>query len=246
MKLVIDIGNSLTKIAVFEGQQMMAFSRFEEFDVLRLRQLIEEYSLPEACIISSVKTDPVEIARELGGQIPSLLFDHTTLLLFKNRYSTPGSLGKDRLAGIAAAFDRFPKQDVLVIDAGTAITYDILTSGGEYLGGAISPGIRMRYKALHTFTGRLPLLEMEEEAQLIGDTTSASIHSGVLNGISSEAEGIIQRYLQQYPGLQIILTGGDYKYFDKQLKVKTFAAPNLVLEGLNIILSYNLEKKKST
>lgn len=246
MKLVIDIGNTLTKIAVFEGRQMIAFNRFDHFDVKRLRQLIDEYPHPEASIISSVNSDVLEISREVGNDFPLLLFDHTTLLPFKNCYSTPETLGKDRLAGIAAAFDAFPKHDVLVIDAGTAITYDLLTSSGQYLGGSISPGIRMRYKALHTFTGRLPLLEMEDEAQLTGDTTNASIHSGVLNGVVTEAEGIIQRYLQQYPGIQIILTGGDYNYFDKQLKVKTFAAPNLVLEGLNIILSYNLEKKKST
>jgi type III pantothenate kinase len=245
MNLVIDIGNTLTKIAVFEGRQMMAFKRFDDFDVKRMRQLIDEYPNPEACIISSVNTDPLEITGEIGNDFPLLLFDPTTLLPFKNCYATPETLGKDRLAGIAAAFDVFPKRDVLVIDAGTAITYDLLTSSGEYLGGSISPGIRMRYKALHTFTGRLPLLEMKDEAHLTGDTTNASIHSGVLNGVVTEAEGIIQRYLVQYPGIQIILTGGDYNYFDKQLKVKTFAAPNLVLEGLNIILSYNLEKKKS-
>jgi type III pantothenate kinase len=133
-----------------------------------------------------------------------------------------------------------------VIDAGTAITFDFITSGGEYLGGSISPGIRMRYKALHTFTGRLPLLETGETAKLIGGTTPESIHSGVLNGVAIEVEGTVQRYLKEYPTLRIILSGGDHNYFDKQLKVKTFAAPNLVLEGLNFILNYNLEKKKPT
>ena len=242
MNLVIDIGNTLTKIAVFEGRQMQAFTRIEAFDGGRLRQFIAEYALPGACIVSSVSTNPAEINRILGADFPILIFDQTTLLPFKNRYSTPETLGKDRLAGITAAFDIFPRQDVLVVDTGTAITFDLLTSGGEYLGGAISPGIRMRYKALHTFTGRLPLLEMEESACMIGNTTNESIHSGILNGVAFEVEGTVQHYLLEYPSVQIILTGGDYNYFDKRLKVKTFAAPNLVLEGLNFILNYNLEK----
>ena len=134
-----------------------------------------------------------------------------------------------------------PETDILVIDAGTAITYDIITAEGNYLGGGISPGITMRYKALHTFTGRLPLLDYYEDAQLIGDDTASSIHSGVLNGALAEMEGIIQSYQLVYPALKIILTGGDHNYFDKRLKIKTFAAPNLVLEGLNLILIFNIE-----
>ena len=246
MNLVIDIGNTLTKIAVFEGRQMQAFTRIEAINGGRIRQFISENSLPDACIVSSVSIDPAEITGLIDVDFPTLIFDQHTLLPFRNCYSTPETLGKDRLAGIAAACNLFPKQDVLVIDAGTAITYDLLTASGDYLGGAISPGIRMRYKALHTFTGRLPLLEMVESADLTGRTTDESIHSGVLNGLGFEANGTVQRYLLEYPSMQIILTGGDYNYFDKQLKVKTFAAPNLVLEGLNFILSYNLEKKKPT
>jgi type III pantothenate kinase len=246
MNLVLDIGNTLTKIAVFEGQHLLAFTRHETFNGEQIRRFIAEYPFPETCIVSSVSADSSEIVTALGDNYQLLLFDHHTHLPFRNCYSTPESLGKDRLAGIAAAFNLFPRQNVLVIDAGTAITFDFLTSAGEYLGGAISPGIRMRYKALHTFTGRLPLLESEDRANLIGSSTIESIHSGVLNGTGIEVEGTIQKYLQDYPTLQIILTGGDYKYFDKQLKVKTFAAPNLVLEGLNFILNYNLEKKNPT
>jgi type III pantothenate kinase len=115
-----------------------------------------------------------------------------------------------------------------------------VTAQGEYLGGAISPGITMRYKALHAFTSRLPLLEYYDDVQLIGDDTSSCIYSGVLNGTAAEMEGIIQQYRQIYPGLKTILTGGDQNYFDRRLKIKTFAAPNLVLEGLNLILNFNI------
>jgi type III pantothenate kinase len=143
---------------------------------------------------------------------------------------------------MASAAQLFPQEDVLVIDAGTAVTYDLMTSDGCYQGGSISPGILMRYKALHTFTERLPLLSPEGQPELTGRDTAGSIHSGVINGLVSEVEGIVNEYLRVFPRLKIILTGGDHNYFDKRLKVKTFAAPNLVLEGLNIILNYNLEK----
>jgi type III pantothenate kinase len=145
------------------------------------------------------------------------------------------------LAGVVGASQMFPAADVLVIDAGTAITYDLLTCSGEYLGGGISPGINMRYRGLHTFTDRLPLLNSYDVADLIGSDTASCIYSGVLNGALAEMEGIIFRYQKLYPGLKIVLTGGDFNYFDKTLKIKTFAAPNLVLEGLNLILRFNLE-----
>ncbi|NVO21305.1 MAG: type III pantothenate kinase [Bacteroidetes bacterium] len=241
MKLVIDIGNTLTKIAVFEGKQMLAFGRHDSFNIQYVNQLIAEHTMPSACIISSVSAQPYELG-DLSGRFSILEFDYQTKLPFRNRYSTPETLGKDRLAGVAAAFELFPGRDVLVIDAGTAITYDFITSSGEYHGGAISPGIRMRYQALHTFSGRLPLLDSEESAPLTGDSTNMSIHSGVLNGTKLEVEGVIRLYEQQYPGIQVVLTGGDHYYFDKQFKIKTFAAPNLVLDGLNLILNYNLEK----
>lgn len=245
MNLVIDIGNTFTKVAVMEGNQLQAFNRIDGPDAAKVNNFLEEYPGIQAGIISSVNLSAEEFIQNINVDISWMVFSNRIRLPFTNRYSTPETLGKDRLAGIAAASTMFPSQDVLVIDAGTAITYDLLTSAGVYLGGAISPGITMRYKALNTFTGRLPLLEVVEEAALIGDSTSASIHSGVLNGAMLEVEGYIQAALRVFPSLTIILTGGDYKYFDKQLKVKTFAAPNLVLEGLNVILNYNLESKQT-
>jgi type III pantothenate kinase len=169
------------------------------------------------------------------------LFSQNTSLPIINKYRTPETLGKDRLAGVVGAQHLLPACDILVIDAGTAITYDFITSSGEFIGGSISPGIAMRYKALNTYTDRLPLLNYYDNAKLIGDDTSTSIFSGVLNGAVAEMEGIIQQYREVYPGIKIILTGGDHNYFDKRLKIKTFAAPNLVLEGLNLILDFNIE-----
>jgi type III pantothenate kinase len=155
---------------------------------------------------------------------------------------TSETLGADRLAAAVAAHSLMPSDNVLLINAGTAITYDVVTADGVHLGGAISPGIIIRYKALHTFTGRLPLLDEITDSPLIGQTTVGSILSGVLNGTLSEVDGMIERYGQLYSGMKTILSGGDNNYFDKRLKNKTFAIPNLVLTGLNITLDYNLEK----
>ena len=241
MNLIIDIGNTFTKLALFQGREMVAFSSFEGVEAKHIIQFCESNLFIKNAILSSVKEYPSEIDLYLSQQYKTVLFSHNTFVPVINRYGTPESLGKDRLAGVVGAQKLIPGSDILVIDAGTAITYDFVTASGEYMGGSISPGITMRYKALHTFTNRLPLLDYYDDAQLIGDDTSTSIHSGVLNGAVAEMEGIIQHYRDLYPGIKIILTGGDHNYFDKRLKIKTFAAPNLVLEGLNLILDFNIE-----
>jgi len=148
-------------------------------------------------------------------------------------------LGKDRVAAAAAATTIFPGENVLVIDAGTSITYDLITKNGTYLGGGISPGIMMRFKALNTFTGKLPLITEIDDAPLIGNDTPSSIKSGVLNGVLAEVNGIIDSYSNRFDTLKIIISGGDYKYFDKKLKNSIFATPNIVMQGLLEILKIN-------
>ncbi len=241
MNLIIDTGNTFTKLALFQGSEMVAFLSFEGVDEKQVVKFCESNLLINNAILSSVKQYPSEIDAYLTENYFTVLFSHTTSIPVKNKYSTPETLGKDRLAGVVGAQKIFPANDILVIDAGTAITYDFITASGEYMGGSISPGIAMRYKALHTYTDRLPLLNHYEDAKLTGDDTSTSIYSGVLNGAVAEMEGILQQYRNLYPGIKIIITGGDHNYFDKRLKIKTFAAPNLVLEGLNLILDFNIE-----
>jgi type III pantothenate kinase len=244
MNLIVDIGNTFTKVAIMEGNLMQSYLRIDTPDYDKIAVFLSEYPDLKAGIISSVNEDPMGFAEKLNLEIQWLIFDNQTAIPFKNLYSTPATLGKDRLAGIAAAYEMFRGRNVLVVDAGSAITYDLINFHGEYLGGAISPGIQMRYKALNTFTGRLPLLDSKDETTLLGDSTFNSIHSGVMYGVIFEVEGFIKKYEDSFSPLTIILTGGDYKYFDKQLKVKTFAAPNLVLEGLNLILNHNLGDRK--
>ncbi len=241
MNLVIDSGNTLTKLALYQGREMLAFTSFSDITAESFISFCESESGIRNAILSSVKEYPSEIDEFLRLKYNTVFLDHTTPIPVSNRYLSPETLGKDRLAAVVGASRMFPDCDILVVDAGTAITYDLITASGEYLGGGISPGISIRYRGLHTFTGRLPLLNSYDDAQLIGTDTSSSIASGVLNGTLAEMEGIIQRYQKLYPDLKIILTGGDFNYFDKRLKIKTFAAPNLVLEGLNLILRFNLE-----
>ena len=167
--------------------------------------------------------------------------DHTPLPI-KNLYKTPQTLGKDRLAAAVAGHMRFSTDPVLVVNAGSCITFDVINEKGEYLGGSISPGIQMRFRALHTFTGKLPLITGKNLVALTGTTTGDSILSGVINGSLSEVEGIIAQYLQKYKNLHVILSGGDMKYFDTRLKIKTFAIPNIVTEGLYQILELNAGK----
>ena len=151
-------------------------------------------------------------------------------------------MGKDRLAAAVTGNHFFPNQNVLIIIAGTCITYEFVNTKAEYLGGAISPGISIRFKALHTFTGKLPLVEKKIKASIIGNTTENSILSGVINGCFYEVKGITYEYTDKYKDLKIILSGGDMKYFDKILKNSIFAISNIVLIGLNIILDFNAKK----
>jgi type III pantothenate kinase len=241
MNLVIDTGNTFTKLALFQGREMLAFSSFEGVDAKNIINFCESELNIKNAILSTVKEYSSEIDTYLSQRYNTVFFSHTTSVPVVNKYSTPETLGKDRLAAVVGAEYLIPACNALVIDAGTAITYDLVTASGEYMGGSISPGIAMRYKALHTYTSRLPLLDYYDDAQLTGYDTSTSIHSGVLNGAIAEMEGIIRSYQLLYPDLKIILTGGDHNYFDKRLKIKTFAAPNLVLEGLNLILNFNIE-----
>ncbi len=247
MKLIIDYGNTLVKLALFRSDSIIGLKTFKSMTVEQLEDFIDENKpgksndIVKYCIVSSVRNLPEKISSFLSSRFNTIELNQTTPLPITNKYSTPESLGNDRIALAVAATGLFPSKDILVIDAGTCITYDFINRKNEYLGGAISPGINMRYKALNTFTDKLPLINKIENADLIGNSTENSIRSGVLNGVMIEVDGIIDKYKKIYPSLKTIFTGGDVNYFDKYLKNNIFANSNLVLEGLNMILKYNVE-----
>lgn len=236
MNLAVDYGNSSAKVAIFDQQQLVEKQTFASADDLKnfLR-----HSAAENFIISSVTTEAEAIAKESNAKNKFIL-SYKLPLPVKILYATPHTLGVDRIAGSCGAIQLFPGRNTLVIDAGTCITYDFTDSSGQYYGGGISPGLKMRFQAVHTFTARLPLVTPVGNPELIGNSTETSIQSGVVNGMVAEMDGIIDRYRAKYPDLQVILCGGDGPFFENMLKASIFASPDLVLIGLNRVLIHNV------
>jgi type III pantothenate kinase len=238
-KLIIDIGNTLQKLAVFENKKLLFKETHKDLTPPAISRIIEKYGPFKGIIQSSVVIHAPEMEDLLSGSGRFILLTDHTPIHIKNLYNTPESLGKDRIAGAAGAWSLFPGQDILSIDAGTCITYDFLNRKGEYLGGGISPGIRMRFKAMNTFTGKLPLIEPEDFEGLIGRSTRESLLSGVMNGVTGEIREVVRLYQEKFDGLKVIITGGDCEFLYNKLKINIFAVPDLVLLGLNEIFDYN-------
>ncbi|MFP4555947.1 MAG: type III pantothenate kinase [Bacteroidales bacterium] len=235
--LVIDVGNTLTKLAVFKGNELVKEDKVGSVCLQDIQQMVSDYKVKNA-IISSVATIPTDCHDYLESNVSLVQFTSTMPMPIKNLYKTPQTLGPDRVAAAVAANMLYPNSNVLVVDSGTALTYDVITANAEYLGGAISLGISMRFKALNTFTSKLPLLNITNNYPIIGSSTNDSILSGVLNGVVNEVDAYIGAIKREYHQLKIVFTGGDAFFFDKKLKNSIFVHPNLVLIGLNRILNY--------
>lgn len=239
MNLVIDIGNTKVKAAVFESDTIKVAYVFDEVNFFEeLEYILEKHKITQ-CILSSVKETREDYIQKLEKISFFIVLDSSIKVPFKNLYSTPTTLGIDRIALAAAAVSLYPQKNTLIIDAGTCITYDFVNLKSEYLGGAISPGIDIRYQSLHHYTSKLPKLIKSEVHNLIGTSTSEAIHSGVINGVIHEINGIIRQYELDYHDLTVVLTGGDTKFLFKQLKNSIFANQNFLLHGLNKILTFN-------
>lgn len=237
MNLVVDYGNTYIKAAVFKSHKLAEQFTFKgRHD---LQHFLQNFS-GRNFILSSVTHENKEVLDWAPQVENKLLLDAALPLPVVNLYETPHTLGSDRIAGVCGAKQEFPAHNCLVIDTGTCIKYDFLDSGGRYHGGGISPGLRMRFEAMHHFTARLPLVETTDNPPLIGKSTVASMQSGAINGALAEIEGIIARYEHEFEGLKVILTGGDSAFFENNLKRPIFALPNLVLSGLNSILIHNV------
>ncbi len=243
MNLVVDVGNTRIKLAVYElNKQLELFIVSHETLQETLENIAKNYFFMQA-IVSSVAKIPIELNNYLEKITTIIYLNSATKIPFINLYETPTSLGVDRIALVTAAVTEFPNQNILVIDAGTCITYDIVSAKKEYFGGAISPGLEMRLKALHTFTNKLPLLSLKDEEFSIGNNTKNSLYFGVIKGVVSEIEGFISHFEKEYENLTVVLTGGDTIFLAKRLKNSIFANSNFLLEGLNSILEYNLKFK---
>lgn len=238
MKLVIDRGNSSTKGALYDGQQCVErFSTQTDIEKI-LNYLLVCYDNVDSAIISSTTAPDDSLTLFLKERISKvIIFDATTPTPLAILYRTPETLGADRLASAVGAWERFKNRELIVFDFGSAITIDFVSAKGEFLGGNISPGLEMRLAALHHFTGRLPLVEIDRDNFMldVGVDTLSAIKQGVVGGICHEIEG----YLEKYSNKIAIFTGGDALFFEKQIKNTIFVHCDATLNGLRSILDYN-------
>ncbi len=240
MNLVVDVGNTLVKFAVFQESVLIHKETFILSDFKKNLEKIEgDFPKIKNAILGVVGSFSIKNVERLEKLFNLYVITNATKVPFVNDYTTPKTLGFDRIALASAACKLFPNKNVLIIDVGTCITYDFMDSKMHFKGGAISPGITMRYKALHTFTEKLPLLDANTPKTILGNSTATSIHSGVMYGVSFEIDGVINRYKEEFKDLTVILTGGNAHFLRDSLKNSIFANSNFLLEGLNYLLEYN-------
>jgi len=236
--LVIDVGNTRTKAAVFEGEKLLEKIIFSDDPISKIKELRTNHSTKNSIYLATGKIEPA-FEKFLKEDLKAIELSHKTKVPVINRYGTPETLGRDRLAAVAGAQAFFPNSNCLVIDAGTCITYDWLNAKGEYLGGNIAPGITMRLEAMNHFTAKLPLVEKADIDNPIGKSTELALRNGALWGAVQEVDGYILWGRKNFGQLKVIFTGGDTNFFVKHLKRRIFARPNIVLAGLNKIIALN-------
>ncbi len=241
MNLVVDAGNTFSKVGWFEGNELRRYESRLKFP--ELLEAVRSASV-ERVIFSSVSYDVEKIRPAFQPNVLILALSSQTPVPIVKEYDTPNTLGADRIAAAVGAVEVLPDEDRLVIDMGTCITYDFVDRAGRFQGGAISPGMRMRFRAMHSFTQRLPLVEPENETPLLGKSTRQSMLSGVMNGLAAELNGFVAAHRAVSPGCRVVLCGGDAPYFASKFQLPVSVVPELVLIGLNRILNYNVDLQK--
>ena len=239
LNLIIDIGNTAAKVALFDGGEMVEVLTESNQSLDCLEALCAKYPVEQGIVATVIDLSERVLAALVALPFPLLWLDSKTPLPVTNLYETPETLGYDRMAAVVGANEQYPRRDILVIDAGTCITYEFIDSKGQYHGGNISPGMQMRFKALNQFTGRLPLIDSNGRKLPMGRDTETAIRAGVMKGMEYEISGYIESMKHKYPELLVFLTGGDEFSFDSSVKSIIFADRFLVLKGLNRILNYN-------
>lgn len=242
MILTIDVGNTNIKVAVFKQVNLIEKFVFQKNELKNnFENILKKYANCTNAVLSSVgKLDENDVLW-LKSHLNLLEISHVSAFPFKNLYGTPKTLGVDRMVLAAGAVLLYPNQNTLIIDAGTCVTYDFVTSKNEYLGGAISPGLRLRYESLHNFTAKLPLLAKKLPENVVGNNTEEAIHSGVVNGLCYEIEGFVSEYSVKNEQFTIILTGGDANFLANRLKSVIFADENFLLKSLQQLYTYSLQ-----
>ena len=243
MNLILDIGNSRTKMCLFNNGNIIKQSTESTTNIHSLLSFCEINTIKNS-IISTVSDGAIELYNFLTKQCSKcILLDESTTIPIYNLYETPQTLGRDRIAAAVGAEFLFSNKNILIIDSGTAITIDFITLRKQFIGGNISPGLNTRFKSLHNYTNKLPLLESQEAWPIIGNNTNDAIVAGVQQGIIFEIDGYIDYLKKQYGEILVVLTGGDAELLAKKINTRVIVEPFLVLKGLNRILDYNATKK---
>lgn len=242
MNLCIDQGNSRTKVALMtdDGKIIKDFI-YRQFSSAEVERLFELYDITDSIVSSVVDIEAAVVNTLHRLSQHFVLFDHMTPVPVFNCYESPRTLGLDRLAAAVGAKSLCPDENLLIIDAGSAITYDFVTAEGEYIGGNIAPGIKMRLTVLHRMTKKLPLVEVEENEllPLFGKNTRDAIAAGVIRGVAYEVKGYMRTLKEKMPHFQTFLTGGHAPFVLKNVRMEMRYEKNLVLIGLNEILRFN-------
>ena len=242
MVLAIDVGNSRIKGAVFEKDTSLELFVFSKDEIQKKIEIIlKKYPKITHLVVASVGKADKDLFLNFKNELDVWFISHEDVFPFVNNYATPKTLGIDRMVLAAGATLQFKGQNRLIIDAGTCVTYDFVDENDVYHGGAISPGLRLRYESLHNFTEKLPLLQVNNPKHFIGDSTAEAIHSGIVNGLVYEIRGFVDEYKSKHTNFIIILTGGDSEFLAKRLKNTIFANSNFLLESLNRIFQYKIE-----
>ncbi|MBP7272494.1 MAG: type III pantothenate kinase [Saprospiraceae bacterium] len=239
MNFIIDVGNTRTKFALFSSHNLV-MQQAHSVNVFAAAKAFAERQPIRHAILSASGNVPPELYVWLTTQFKTIVLTHKTPIPIVNKYATPETLGKDRLAGVVGAFLEFGTS-CLVIDTGTSITYNLINGQGEFLGGNITPGIQMRLQSMHHFTAKLPLVSVDGDLPMVGYDTATALRTGACRGVVLEMDGFISSYQQEFVPLTAIVTGGNTEYFVNHLKNPIFADPNIVLKGLNKILQYNVQ-----
>lgn len=241
MILTIDVGNTQIKSAVFEENTLVEKEVFSLCDFqISVENILKKFKKISVLVIASVGKLEKEQLGAFSERVKIYFIDREKVLPFVNKYATPTTLGVDRVVLAAGAALQFPEHNKLIIDAGTCVTYDFVDNQNVYYGGAISPGLRLRYEAMHNYTAKLPLLKLEEPTEVVGNSTQQSMHSGVVNGLTFEIDGYIDSLKVKNENFIIILTGGDANFLAKRLKNTIFANSNFLLESLNSLYQYQI------
>ena len=238
MNLTLDIGNTQSKLAVFNNSLVVVKTFDSEFIIDEIDDFLLLYPSIKNLIVCSVTDITLNLEKYNFNNVHFV--SSSSNIPFENLYLSKDSLGNDRIALVSSASISYPGKNVLIIDAGSCITYDFINDKNQYLGGAISPGLNMRYKSLNEFTSKLPLVSFESSDKLIANQTIDSINVGVANGVVFEIEGFVRQYLSEYDNLTVILTGGNSDFLSNQLKISIFANQNFLLEGLNNLIKLNI------